>query len=439
MTSPFDQTAQDGPPLAAAAHSTRCTDLRRVYLSAARRAPCFYRRGSDGTEWLGLGVAVADSAATDGFQASFARLADLLAPVADRHPRLVGWTAFDPQSDRPKQADSLPGWRAFPRRVLYCPQVLLRGAPGGAEALVVAPADRLDAVWQSWEQLIGQPLEPRPAQPSPAKADIGDCAWLDEDAFRAGIRQVTEERVAPKVVLARRALVAARRDIDVGSTLDALAHAYPSCTLFAISPSAELAYPAFVGATPELLARVERGQVETMALAGTAQPGDESALLESTKDRDEHRFVLDMIVEALGPLCSTVAAADQPAVHRLANVSHLLTRISGQLNDGVGLAGVVDALHPTPAVCGTPRERARQLISAFEGFDRGLYAGAFGSMDLDGSGEFDVALRCGLVDRRAALLFAGAGITRDSDVDVELRETRDKFSPMLRALTEVPS
>ncbi len=252
------------------------------------------------------------------------------------------------------------------------------------------------------------------------------------------MRQVTDERAAPKVVFARRALVQSATPFELDHLLDKLGAAYPSCSLFAISPSQDRRFPAFVGATPERLARVRDGAVETMALAGTAEPEHDHALLDSAKDLDEHRFVIDMIADALERLCTTVAVDPEPRLHRLANVSHLLTRISGALCDGVGLAQVVDALHPTPAVCGTPRDTARQLIRRFEGFDRGLYAGAFGWMDASGNGEFDVALRCGLVDERSALLFAGAGITRDSDVERELVETRDKFEPMLRALTEVP-
>jgi isochorismate synthase EntC len=115
-----------------------------------------------------------------------------------------------------------------------------------------------------------------------------------------------------------------------------------------------------------------------------------------------------------------------------------MTRISGSLDDGLGLADVVDSLHPTPAVCGTPRDLARRLIGEMEGFDRGLYAGALGWMDLDGNGEFDVAIRCGLINQCDALLFAGAGITAASDIDVELTETRNKFEPLLNAISQVP-
>jgi isochorismate synthase len=435
--------------LTAKAFATDHDDLLAAFARASLEAACFYRRGPDGSEILGIGAVhlgeSVDSSA--GFSTRFKRLRQRLDAVQGASSKLeiLGWTAFSPSASplelRRAESSALPGWEAFSRRQLFVPQVLLRLRDGVSEAVVLAHDSLIESVWQRWERVLSRADEPTSTR------EPFDVSWLDCDRFRDGVRQVTGEQVAPKVVLARRALVHATSPIEAQPVLRNLAEAYPSCSVFALSPSVNAPYPLFVGATPETLARVEDGTVETMALAGTAQTGEgerpdeaaDDALLSSEKDLDEQKFVLDMIVDALEPLCAAVSADPEPRLHRLANVSHLMTRISGRLRDGLGLAEVVDALHPTPAVCGTPRELARRLIGEMEGFDRGLYAGALGWMDMDGNGEFDVAIRCGLIDQTDALLFAGAGITEASDIDVEMTETRNKFEPLLNALSEEPS
>ncbi len=97
---------------------------------------------------------------------------------------------------------------------------------------------------------------------------------------------------------------------------------------------------------------------------------------------------------------------------------------------------VATALHPTPAVCGAPRDAARATLAARERLERGWYAGGVGWFDADG-GEIDVALRAGLLEGRRAILYAGAGIVAGSDWEAELEETRLKLRPLLGALLEV--
>jgi isochorismate synthase len=426
-------------------------DLLAAFARACPKAACFYRRGPDGSELLGIGAVNfgASNEPSTTFSTRFGQLRQRLDNIdgARSEIELLGWTAFSPsdqQTEPQNAASALPDWNAFSRRTLFVPQILVRRRPSraGTEAVVLAPSAQVDSVWQRWERVLSPPTDLGPCSREPY-----DVSWLDCDRFRDGVREVTDEKVAPKVVLARRALVHASSPIAAYPVLRNLAEAYPSCSVFAISPSVDAPYPLFVGATPETLSRVEGGTVETMALAGTAQTGEgerpdeaaDDALLSSQKDLDEQKFVLDMIVDALEPICQTVSAEPEPHLHRLANVSHLMTRISGRLSDQLGLADVVDALHPTPAVCGTPRKLARRLIGQMERFDRGLYAGALGWMDLDGNGAFDVAIRCGLIDQADALLYAGAGITAASDIDVELTETRNKFEPLLNAISGVKS
>ncbi|MNQ93520.1 Isochorismate synthase DhbC [compost metagenome] len=115
---------------------------------------------------------------------------------------------------------------------------------------------------------------------------------------------------------------------------------------------------------------------------------------------------------------------------------HLGTRIEGRLRrpDEVSAAELAALLHPTPAVCGSPRDRAAELIRELEAYDRGFYAGAVGWTNAVGDGAWYVALRCAEVCGREARLYAGAGIVEGSDPAAEADETSGKFQAVLRAL-----
>ncbi|TDB83150.1 chorismate-binding protein, partial [Actinomadura sp. 7K534] len=109
--------------------------------------------------------------------------------------------------------------------------------------------------------------------------------------------------------------------------------------------------------------------------------------------------------------------------------------VRGRLAADRSVLDVVAALHPTPAVCGTPTGTAMDLIRELEGMDRGRYAGPVGWVDARGDGEWGIALRCAEIDGTRARLFAGCGIVADSDPGAELAEARTKFRPMQDALS----
>ncbi|MFP6900919.1 MAG: isochorismate synthase, partial [Opitutales bacterium] len=197
-----------------------------------------------------------------------------------------------------------------------------------------------------------------------------------------------------------------------------------------------------IGATPELLARVRDGRLESEALAGSAPRGETAAsdarlaseLLTSEKNLREHRLVLDSICRRLEDLGVSPEYPDRPDLMVLSNVQHLRTPIQAKLPEGVDFLKVVAELHPTPAVGGSPREAAVPLLRELEGIDRGLYAGVLGWLDHAGQGEAVVPLRSGIVEDRRALLFAGAGIVEGSDPEAERRETDLKLQAMLETL-----
>jgi isochorismate synthase len=199
----------------------------------------------------------------------------------------------------------------------------------------------------------------------------------------------------------------------------------------------------FLGATPELLARVERGELFSVALAGSVGRGKTPAeaeslaaeLLASTKDRHEHALVVGAIRHGLEPLTAQLDIPNVPGIRRLANIQHLETPIRGKLAAGCGALDVVAALHPTPALGGVPRQPALEFIAANEPTARGWYAAPIGWLDAEGNGTFAVAIRSALVDGDRALLYAGAGIVDGSDPAKEWQETELKFKPLMDALT----
>jgi len=242
-----------------------------------------------------------------------------------------------------------------------------------------------------------------------------------------------------KIVLARAQDVTASAPFHPLRLLNGLRQRFPECYSFSLSDGHG---GSFIGASPERLARVSQGWLETEALAGSAPRGVgasedaalAAALRHSEKDRREHRLVLDSILRRLAPLGLKLEHAEVPGVCRLANVQHLHTPVRAPLTEGVRLLDAVARLHPTPAVGGSPREAAVARIRELEGFPRGLYAGALGWINARGGGEFFVGLRSAFVRGSTARVFAGAGIVAGSTPEKEFAETELKFQALLDAL-----
>ncbi|MBU8897055.1 isochorismate synthase [Corallococcus sp. M34] len=251
--------------------------------------------------------------------------------------------------------------------------------------------------------------------------------------FEARVTRAVEDIGAghfQKVVLARAMDAEGPDDFDVVDVLSRLREQNPRCATFLFrAPDGAC----FLGATPETLCRVEGRVLETEALAGSAAPGQTEGLGASDKDRREHEAVVRYILAALAPVAEHVSADAQPAFLTLKNVVHLRTGIRAELRENATAAQVVAALHPTPAVGGTPRERALSFLVEHEALDRGWYAGPVGWVGA-GRAHLMVALRSALVRGPRARLFVGAGIVAGSSAEAEWRETEMKSLAMLRAL-----
>ena len=251
----------------------------------------------------------------------------------------------------------------------------------------------------------------------------------------AAARDELRSGVARKVVLAREIVIEADRPLSRQAVLEQLRRAYPAAMLFAAD--------GFVGASPELLVERTGQTVRSHPMAGTApRSGNPTAdaalaagLLESTKDQIEHRFTIDMVHDTLLPWCSYLDEEAAPSIVAMANVQHLATLVEGQLSSPpASVIELMRALHPTPAVNGSPRDVALDLIERYEGLDRARYGGPVGWVDAAGNGAWTVGIRSAELDGTRARLFAGVGVVADSDPDAELAETRAKFEAMLNAI-----
>jgi len=298
---------------------------------------------------------------------------------------------------------------------------------------------------KSWITWIGDKNQPGLEKISNSSIS-GEITWQDaakdEEVWR---QQVTKAITAikgglvEKVVLARDLTATSTKEIDARTLLQRLEIEYPSTWLFLVN--------GLVGATPELLVRLSKSLVTSRVLAGTIRKsGNEdrdlalaASLAKSSKDLEEHEYAVKSVADGLAPFCSSTNVPESPFVLHLANVMHLATDVTGVLNSSARQADIftlIEQLHPSAAVCGTPTEVAKKYISQLEQMDRGRYSGPVGWIDAQGDGEIAIALRCGLLseDRKSIRIFAGCGIVADSNPEKEFAESQSKLIPMRTAL-----
>ena len=323
-----------------------------------------------------------------------------------------------------------------------------RGAPGSL--IVPSLVVRRDEHGRQWVTTAGVGDAPTPSLSLVAEAlameatagDVPDGFSLSSPRPHLEWQEVIAEAVAAiaagtldKVVVAREVLVEANRPIVVADVLERLRALYPSCFVFSVD--------GFVGASPELLIERRGSFVRSHPLAGTfPRSGDPHAdevlaaeLVASVKDQREHRFVIDEIDRVLRDRCTTLDVPEHPTILQLRNVLHLGTEIQGTLRAPAPTAlELVAALHPTPAVAGTPTAAALSWLDEHEGLSRGRYAGPVGWVDGTGDGAFAVGIRSAEIAGASARLFAGVGVVEGSDPHRELVETQLKLQALLAAV-----
>lgn len=379
-----------------------------------------FTRNGGGVVGIGRAARVLVAAGPEQVARAAATAAALLdAAAADGSGLVVGALPFD---------GSVPALLTVPRRAVTGSDACFPGA-GLLESAPV-PARNGAAV--------------RAASAEPGRPDPEPIVFVN--AVREALRRIDAGELR-KVVLARSLVIPTPSADEVIRVLRRLRTRDPDARVFAAPIPGALGGPAGVvlGASPELLVRRAGVDVLSRPLAGTAPRSPDAAadreagerLRASAKERSEHRVVVEAVTDALAPLCSELVVDPTPSLDRTAAVWHLATSIRGRLcSPDLTALDLAAALHPTPAVAGTPRAAALRAIDQLEPVPRGFFAGLVGWVDARGDGEWVLTLRCLEVCPDGTRLFAGAGVVAGSDPDAELAETEVKFTTLLQALGE---
>ena len=194
----------------------------------------------------------------------------------------------------------------------------------------------------------------------------------------------------------------------------------------------------WLGATPETLLKTEETHFKTMSLAGTRKYNKQSKDTWKSKEIEEQQLVTDFIEEQLNPISKDLKI-DKTETIRAGSLLHLRTKIEGELTNEASLNKIIRALHPTPAICGLPRDSAKQFIINNENYDRSFYTGFLGEINLNierrKKSSLFVNLRCmEVIDNNTINLYIGGGITKDSNAEKEWEETVSKSETMKNVL-----
>jgi isochorismate synthase len=195
----------------------------------------------------------------------------------------------------------------------------------------------------------------------------------------------------------------------------------------------------WLGATPETLLEIKDSVFTTMSLAGTQLYKDTENIVWKSKELNEQQLVTDFIESQLSGISSNLKI-DKTETVKAGSLLHLKTKVTGVLNEKSSLKTLVSALHPTPAVCGMPREKSKKFILENENYKRSFYTGFLGELNLRSStfktpsSSLFVNLRCMSINKNNASIFIGGGITKDSNAAKEWEETVSKSNVMKRVL-----
>ncbi len=355
---------------------------------------------------------------------------ELIHPDSDyHHLRLCGGFQFSGH----KSDDE---WREYGLNHFILPKVLISSE--GARTFITYTTERQDFDIEVFKDLITY-LEHTEIDTS--RDSLGEVTRM-EDIYKDDWRDLVNEAIdtideSKKIVLARRRLIKFDKEINIPFILNQVLNNEKNSYIFLLESNQFV----FFSQTPEQLIKVEDGVLSTKAVAGTIkrthnEKVDEEnikAFLKDKKNLGEHRFVVESILSDIKPFVQDVEYNETPNILKNDHLYHLYTEIKANLNDE-SYIGLIDCLHPTPALGGYPKAEAIEFIENKEFGTRGLYGSPVGFIDVYGDCEFIVAIRSMLIKDCQATLFAGCGIVKNSDPDSEVAETAVKFSPMMNAL-----
>jgi isochorismate synthase len=249
-----------------------------------------------------------------------------------------------------------------------------------------------------------------------------------ENLVQKGIKAI-ENGAFKKVVLSRKEILRTT-DFDFIKVFQKIGYSYPTAFRYCwFHPEIGM----WLGASPEQLLKLDDYKFKTVALAGTQKWNPSTEAIWGEKELQEQQFVTDFIVSNFESEVEKLTQTN-PYTYQAGNLVHLKTDIEGVLKKDFNLKKVLQFLHPTPAVCGLPREPVKQFILANEGYDRKFYAGFLGELNMVIETDLFVNLRCMEIQQNEVHLYIGCGITKDSDPKKEYFETAIKAMTMKQIL-----
>lgn len=266
---------------------------------------------------------------------------------------------------------------------------------------------------------------------SPLNASINDekMQWISK--VKKAQNELTNQQIK-KIVLSRKIELKSKNTLNYSQIFRQLKSYNENSYKIFIKTNESV----FISVSPEKFLKITNCKITADALAGTIKRDKalEKNLRYSFKENKEHNYVVRFINEILKKYCTKIIVPEKPTIKKLNSVQHLWTPIKATLNSKTNVFRMIDELFPTPAVCGIPKQKALKLILKLENFNRGLYAGLLGWINLDNNLELVVGIRSALLKKRKAFVYSGCGIVKESNPFNEFEETQLKMKSILEIL-----
>jgi anthranilate synthase component 1 len=309
--------------------------------------------------------------------------------------------------------------------------------PGeSASALYARAVEELEVV----AKRLREPLPMEPEHP-PVRAPMDLQRSMTREAFQEIVKRAKEYVEAGdvfQVVLSQQLRIPLQ--VDPFTIYRHLRVINPSPYLFYLRCEG----PVLIGASPEILVRLEDGQIDVRPIAGTRPRGRteeedvalEKELLDDPKERAEHLMLVDLGRNDVGRVAETgsVRVNEYAVVERYSHVMHIVSNVQGRLRDGLDWLDLMRATFPAGTLSGAPKVRAMEIIDELETLRRGPYGGCVGYIDYSGNMDTAIAIRTMVVKEGEIFLRAGAGIVADSDPEAEFQETMNKSRALIQAI-----
>ncbi|MEI5993999.1 isochorismate synthase [Candidatus Enterococcus mansonii] len=351
---------------------------------------------------------------------------------------LFGAFAFD--SKQSQQND----WGKMERGLFYLPTLLLTQVNKKRYLTINFKAENQQELQQKWAHLKEQFIElmntkvaEQEVLPRITAEEVAVSKWLK--LVDQTVEKLKEAGPLEKVVLARRMKVASNDPFQADAILENLQQQQTNTYFFVLESEEHV----FIGATPERLLQASTTMFSTASVAGSVSRGTTKSedlalgnhLLNDLKNRQEHKIVVDRIVNELEKMTGDSIQVQEPQLLKNRDIQHLYLPIEGKRQTLFRFLEGIKQLHPTPALGGEPKELALDWLTKHESLDRGLYGAPIGWIAIkEDVGEFAVGIRSAVFSGNTGYLYAGCGIVKDSQAELEREETKIKFQPMLRGI-----